>query len=187
MTPEQQSGSQDVRAFLRSLWRWKFLVLALLIVVPLASYALESRKAPLYSSSALVLPRTVTIDASLFPNPPATESILTIARLVKTRTIANAAGRRMRPPEPGSAIGGLIPAAPATDTGFLTLTATTPDPQRSADVANAFARAISSNRNALTTGQIDLAVASLRRQRAALPARDPQRSQLNEQIQKLRT
>ncbi len=187
MTSERQSASQDVHAFLASLWRWKFLVLALLVVVPAVSYALESRKDPLYTASALVQARAVTIDSTLFPNPPATESILTIARLVNTRTIASAAGRRLRPPEPGSAISGLISAAPDTDTGFLTLTATTPDPQRSADVANAFARAISSNRNSQTVGQISLALGSLRRQRAALPARDPQRAQLNEQIQKLQT
>ncbi|HUR85614.1 MAG TPA: hypothetical protein VMY78_09730 [Solirubrobacteraceae bacterium] len=187
MTPDHNE-SQDFRAYLRSLWRWKFLVLGLLLVVPAISYALESRKQPQYVSSALVQAKTVTIDASLFPTAPTgNESILTVGRLVQTRTIATAAGKLLRPQEPGGAISGLISVEPDTDTGFLTITARSPQPRRSADVANAFARAISANRTAQTVGQIDLAVAGLVRQRTNLARSDPQRRIVNEQIQKLRT
>lgn len=187
MTPEHNE-SQDFRAYVRSLWRWKFLVLGLLIVIPPVSYALEARKPLQYTSSALVQAKATTIDPTLFASPPsAPESILTVARLVQTRTIAAAAGKIMRPPEPGSAISGLVSVAPDTDTGFLTISATALQPQRAAEVANAFARAISSNRTAQTIGQIDLATAGLKRQRANLPASDPQRRVVNTQIQRLRT
>ncbi|HTN24547.1 MAG TPA: AAA family ATPase [Solirubrobacteraceae bacterium] len=187
MTPEH-TESQDFRAYARSVWRWKFLVLALLVVVPAASYALEARKARVYSASALVQARSVSIDPTLLGSAAtAPESILTVARLVQTRTIAAAAGRLMHPPEPGGAISGLISVAPDTDTGFLTISAIAPDPQRAADVANAFARAISSNRASQTIGQIDLALAGLKRQRVSLQVGDPQRKLLNDQIQRLRT
>ncbi len=187
MKPEHPE-SQDFRVYLRSLWRWKFLVLGFLLVVPAISYALEARQVRQYQSSALIQSKTVTIDASLFPSAPqGGDGVLTVARLVRTRTIANAAGRRLRPPEPGAAISGLIGVAADTDTGFLTITATSPDPQRASDVANAFANAISSNRTSQTIGQIDLAIRGLERQRAGFPSGDLQRRALNDQIQKLRT
>ena len=187
MTPEHNE-SQDFRAYLRSVWRWKFLLIGLLIVIPAVSYVLEARKPLRYSASALVQGKSTAIDPTLFASPPsAPESILTVARLVQTRTIATAAGKLMRPPEPGGAISGLISVAPDTDTGFLTISATAPTPQRAADVANAFARAISSNRTAQTIGQIDLATAGLKRRRATLPSVDPQRRVVNDQIQRLRT
>lgn len=187
MTPEHNE-SQDFRTYLRSVWRWKFLVLGFLLVVPGISYALESRKQPLYNASALVQAETVALDPTLFPaGATGTDSILTIARLVKTRTVARAAGSFMTPPEPGSAISGLVSVEPDTDTGFLTISATAPQPRRAADVANAFARAISANRTAQTIGKIDLATAGLKRQRAGLRAGDLQRRTLNEQIQRLRT
>jgi capsular exopolysaccharide synthesis family protein len=187
MTPEH-TESQDFRAYVRSVWRWKFLVLAFLVVIPAVSYALEARKARVYSASALVQARSVSIDPTLLGSAAsAPESILTVARLVQTRTIAAAAGRLMRPPEPGGAISGLIRVAPDTDTGFLTISATALDPQRAADVANAFARAISSNRVGQTVSQIDLATAGLKRQRATILRSDPQRRILNDQIQRLRT
>lgn len=187
MTPEH-TESQDFRGFLRTVWRWKLLVLAFVAVIPAASYALEVRKARVYSASALVQARSVSIDPTLLGSASsAPESILTVARLVQTRTIAAAAGRLMRPPEPGAAISGLISVAPDTDTGFLTISATAPDPRRAADVANAFARAISSNRVSQTISQIDLATAGLKRQRLNLLGSDPQRKILNDQIQRLRT
>lgn len=186
MTPENNE-SQDFRAYLRSLWRWKFLVLGFLLVVPAISYALEARKQPLYTSSALVQAEAVALDPSLFgTQPTGNQSILTIARLVQTRTISAAAGRLLQPPEPGSAISGLVQTVPDTDTDFLTISATAPTPQRAADVANAFARALSANRTAQSVAQIDLAVSGLKRQRSALSQSDPQRRIINEQVQKLR-
>jgi capsular exopolysaccharide synthesis family protein len=187
MKPEH-AESHDYRAYLRSVWRWKYLVLFLLVTIPAASYALEARKDRQYSASTLIQGRNVTIDQSLFPTQPSgADNVLTIARLIRTRTIADAAGRNMNPPEPGGAISGTISVATDTDTGFLTISAIAPDPQRAADIANAFAKAISANRTNLTIGQIDLAVNGLKRQRVGIPGSDPQRRILTEQIQKLRT
>ncbi len=187
MKPEH-SESQDFRVYLRSLWRWKFLVLGFLVVVPAISYAMEARQDRQYRSSALIQSQTVAVDASLFPTPPSgRDNVLTVARLVQTRTIADAAGRRLRPPEDGGAISGLIGVAADTDTGFITISATAPEPRRAADVANAFALAISSNRTSQTVGQIDLAISGLKRQRASLAVGDLQRRTINEQIQRLRT
>ena len=169
-------------------------VLGLLLVIPAISYAFEARKQPQYRSSALVRPQSVAIDPSLFPARPSGEDgILTVARLVQTRTIAGAAGRLLDPPAPGSAVSGMIDVEPDIQTLLLTISATSPDPRHAADVANAFARAISANRAAQQIGQIDSAIGGLKRQLAELPQSselatpDPQRNQLTDQIQKLRT
>ena len=183
----KDTESKDFRAYLRMVWRWKLLVLGLLIVVPAVSYALEARKQPLYESSTLVRAEAAAIDPSLFPSATSgSEDLFMVARLVQTRTIADAAGKLLSPPEPGSAISGLISVSPDIETGFLTISAAAPEPRRSADVATAVASAISANRTAQQIGQINAAINQLLRQRASTPPRDVQRSQLNAQIQKLR-
>jgi uncharacterized protein involved in exopolysaccharide biosynthesis len=58
MTP-QPAEQNDFRAYLRSIWRWKWLMLAFLIVIPAISYALEARKTKEYESSTLVRPGAV--------------------------------------------------------------------------------------------------------------------------------
>ena len=50
----------DFRAYLNALWRWKWLMLAFLVVIPTIAYVLESRKTAEYQSSALVRPETST-------------------------------------------------------------------------------------------------------------------------------
>lgn len=188
MTP-QQSQQQDARAFLRSLWRWKWLILALLIVVPAASYALEARKERKYRSAALIRVEAINVDASLFPQASVgSQSILSVARLVRTRTIAHAAGQLMRPPEPGVPLLGRIDVAPDTETGFLSINATDPNAPRAAAIANAFAVAISANRTATFVGQINFAIANVKRQLAGLSRRDVvNRNQLNGQLERLRS
>ena len=53
MTPES-TGQQDVRSFLRILWRWRLLLLAFLVLLPLGAYLLERGKPKIYQSSTLV-------------------------------------------------------------------------------------------------------------------------------------
>ncbi|HEX6391274.1 MAG TPA: hypothetical protein VFZ89_17560, partial [Solirubrobacteraceae bacterium] len=186
MTPRQQE-QQDLRAALRALWRWKFLVLALLIVVPGICYALEARKTEEYRSGALVQGQAAAIDPTLVPNASGTQNILTVARLVKTRTIARAAGEHMRPPQPGEPLLGRVNVTADVDTGFLTISGTDTDPRRAADIANAFALAISDNRNARTVGQINYAIGGVKRQLDSVSAKDvTTRAQLRTQLARLR-
>jgi len=187
MTPPHPE-QQDFRTFLRTLWRWKFLVLALLIVVPAISYLLEARKDRQYRSSTLVQVQAVSLDPSLFPQAPTgSQSILTVARLVQTSGIARAAGKLMDPPQPGGALLGKIDVSPDTDTGFLSIGATDTDPRRAAQIANAFSLAISSNRAASQISQINFAIGGAKRQLERLDRRDQAgRNQLRGQLERLR-
>jgi len=186
MTP-QPAEQNDFRAYVRALWRWKWLMLAFLIVVPTISYVLEARKTREYESSTLIRPQAVSIDLSQFGGQSlGPQNIEAVARLVKTTAVANAAAKNMKNPPPvSSSLLGSISATPDTDTGFLTLTARDTDPRRAADVANAFAKAIAGRQIDQLNAQIDTTIGQLQNQIQRLPKSDPGRGQLSTNLQRL--
>jgi capsular exopolysaccharide synthesis family protein len=187
MTP-QPAEQNDFRAYLRAVWRWKWLLVAFLVVVPLISYVLEARKERQYESSTLVQPRAVSIDLSQFGGQSVgPQNIDAVARLIQTTAVASAAAKEMKhPPASSGSLLGQINVTPDPQTGFLTITATDPDPSRAAEVANAFARAISGNQAAQANAQIDQLIARLQDQISKLPKGDVGRDQLSGQLQRLR-
>jgi capsular exopolysaccharide synthesis family protein len=190
MTPQPPEQS-DFRAYLHTLWRWKWLMLAFLIVAPVISYVLEARKTEEYQSSTLVRPQAVQIDLTAFGGQSISgdQNIQAIARLVKTTAVANAAAKFMtNPPSPSSSLLGHVSASADSDTGFLTITATDTDPKRAANIANAFANAISKNQVDQAKAQVDETIANLQRQIAGLPKSDSVgRQQLSSQLQRARS
>src|SRR4051794_10613152 len=107
MTP-QPAEQNDFRAYLRAIWRWKWLMLAFLVVVPLIAYVLEARKTQEYESSALVNPQAVQIDLTEFGGQQNSggQNILAIARLIKTTAVAAQAAKLM--PNPPANSGSLL-------------------------------------------------------------------------------
>jgi receptor protein-tyrosine kinase len=187
MTP-QPAEQNDFRAYIRALWRWKWLMLAFLVVIPTVSYVLEARKTKEYESSALVRPQAVAIDLSQFGGQSlGPQNIEAVARLIKTTAVANAAAKQMKnPPASSGSLLGQISATPDTDTGFLTLTARDPDARRAANIANAFAEAIAGRQIAQLNAQIDTTVGQLQEQIDRLPRGDAGREPLSQNIQRLR-
>jgi capsular exopolysaccharide synthesis family protein len=187
MTP-QPAEQNDFRAYVRALWRWKWLMLAFLIVIPAISYVLEARKTREYESGTLVRPQAVSVDLSQFGGQSlGVQNIDALARLIKTSAVANAAAKRMKDPPPVSgSLLGQISVSPDTDTGFLTITARDPNPQRAADVANAFGQAIVGNQADQANAQIDATIKRLEDQIGQLPKGDAGRDQLSQQLQRLR-
>jgi capsular exopolysaccharide synthesis family protein len=185
----QPAEQNDFRAYARALWRWKWLMLAFLVVVPLISYVLEARKTKEYSSSTLVRPQAVSVDLSQFGGQSlGPQNIDALARLIKTTAVAAAAAKHLpNPPANSASLIGEISVVADTDTGFLTITATDPDPRRAAQVANAFARGITSNQVDQANTQIDATINRLQGQLNKLRPADPTRVQLSQQLQQLRT
>src|ERR1700693_4241378 len=102
MTPES-TGQQDVRSFLRILWRWRLLLLAFLVVIPVAAYLLERGKPKIYQSSTLGA-LTGLVGGGNVPIVP--QSLLAVNRLSTTTPVARAAADRLHPPaDPGSLLG----------------------------------------------------------------------------------
>jgi capsular exopolysaccharide synthesis family protein len=187
MTP-QPAEQNDFRAYARALWRWKWLLLAFLTVIPVISYVLEARKTREYESSTLVRSQAVSVDLSQFGGQSlGPQNIDAVARLIKTTAVAHAAAKLMKePPAVSGSLLGELSVSPDTDTGFLTITARDPSPRRAADIANAFAKAISNNQVAQANAQIDETITRLQDQINGLPRGDPSRDQLSQQLQRLR-
>jgi capsular exopolysaccharide synthesis family protein len=185
----QPAEQNDFRAYARALWRWKWLMLAFLVVFPVISYVLEARKTELYSSSTLVRPQAVSVDLSQFGGQSlGPQNIDAIARLIKTTAVAAAAAKNMpNPPANSSSLLGEVSTQADTDTGFLTITATDPNPKRAADVANAFAKGIAGTQVDQANAQIDATRSRIESQLRKLSRSDPTRTQLSQQLQQLQT
>jgi capsular exopolysaccharide synthesis family protein len=188
MTP-QPAEQNDFRAYARALWRWKWLLLAFLIVFPVISYVLEARKTEEYQSSTLVRPSAVSVDLSQYGGTTiGGQNIDALARLVKTTAVAAAAAKQMKnPPVNSASLLGEVLADADTTTGFLTITATDPNPRRAANIANAFAQGLTSNQIDQATAQIDSMTSRFQSQLGKLKPSDPARLQLTQQLQQLRT
>jgi succinoglycan biosynthesis transport protein ExoP len=184
MTPEAGNPKQDLRTILKVFWRWKVLFLVLLVVPPVAAYLLVRGKPKTYQSSALV---ALTATPGVIGQAQASQqNIASVARLVTTTGVAQVAAKLMKPPADPGSIAGEVSASADTDTGFITISATDHDPRRAAEVANAFASALSTHQQNVALTNIDAQIKTLEGQLKALPKRDPTRTQLVQQLAQLR-
>ena len=169
------NGSRDdPRAYLKLLWRWRLLFVAFVVGVPLATYLYASQLTKVYESSVLLNENPLPVDTSLFTSSTAaapstssaTETLGGLARVIDTLTVARLAAPHLRPPpaDPASLLGS-ITATGDVATGFITVDAQAGDPQRAADIANAFGEAVVTLRTqqaiALLTGTINQVTSQL--------------------------
>src|ERR1700744_2172578 len=98
------SGQSDLRSYLRVLWRWKYLFVALLIAAPAVTWVLEHGKPKVYQASTLVGINSETVSGSVSGSGFSTNNIETIARLVTTTGVAPAAGAHMHPTTTGASL-----------------------------------------------------------------------------------
>lgn len=153
-------GQNDLRSYLRVLWRWKWLFVAFVVVCPLAAYLLERGKPNIYQSSALVGVNSETVNVTGLNNAGgfSTTNITAIAQLVRTTPVAEVAASLMHPRANPGQIASEISATGNPATNFLTITAQDQNPVRAADIANAFARAIGLNQQQQAVQQIKSAI-----------------------------
>jgi capsular exopolysaccharide synthesis family protein len=162
------TGEQDLRTYLRILWRWKFLFLAFVVLVPLAAFLIERRHAKVYQSSTLIEFQNVSTGSGTISIAPiASGNLDAISRLVTTTPVIDTAARLLGRP-PGS-IAGEVSASADPTTGFLTISATDRDPARAAAIANAFAAALANRQAAQARTEIRQQVRTLQRQLAVTP------------------
>src|SRR5437764_10568641 len=99
-----EANRADPRAYVRVMWRWKFLLLAFVILIPLGVYLFESSRPKVYQSSTLmaITGGQATSAAALFTQVvqqgPDTADLLADARLVNTSSMARQAGTYLHPP-----------------------------------------------------------------------------------------
>ena len=162
------TGRRDIRSYIRTIWRWKLLILVLVIGAPAVAYYIEQGKPKNYvastevaftgssSNSSVTLPTSNSVYSS--------GNIQEIAKLITTPVVANIAGQLMHPPVSGASILGGVSASADISTNFITITANSNSPTQAAAVANAFAKALNVNDNKVTQDSIQSAINSYKSQ-----------------------
>ena len=184
MTPQPERS--DPRAILRILWRWKLLFLAILVAAPVISYLVVRNKPKVYESSTLISVTSAQVSGGT-AGSIGVSNVVAIARLVNTSPVASVAAKLLNPPANPAVIAGEVAASGDVATGFITITAQAHKPAEAAAVANAFARALGTNRTNAAIAQLNTQIAALQRQLAAAPPGNAQvRQPLQQQIDQLR-
>ena len=184
------SELSDVRSYLKVLWRWKVLAVAILVVVPVAVFSYVSRQPKVFQSSVLMQVQQPAVDTSLFAEAPApqAQNLATAARLITTTAVARAAASVLRQsPATARSLLGDVTATADTDAGFITIAAQANTAQRAADVANAFAAAVVTTRRDQAVNRLNATVTRVSEQLDKLKRSDRDgRRQLSQQLQRLR-
>lgn len=181
----------DVRTYVTLLWRWRFLVLAILVVIPSGVYVYVSEQPKVYESTVLMQVQQLTVDTSLFsetPPPPQAQILASAARLITTTGVAEAAAKELGDsPAPPRKLLSSVTATADVDAGFITIAARAPTPTRAADVANAFAAAVVTTRREQAVERLNTTIRKVTGELATLRQSDLDgRRQLSQQLQRLR-
>ena len=179
----------DLHQWWRTVLRRKWLLLAIVVVLPTAVYIGSSQLPKTYQSKATINVQATAGASTIFSRSSVKSDIGEAETLIKTTVVGRRAARIMG--LPASAARGLLshvsvaPTNPSASTdNFLTITAQDSDPGTAAQIANAFAKAVSQTRTASAIAQINRTIATLKRQRASEPASSSEA--LNVQLQQLR-
>ena len=166
MSGPRQQG-RDFRYWVRQAWRRKWLLLAVVVLIPAATYLVTKRQDKVYQASTLlkVAPQDISVSDSLtFTSSGATET----ATIIETTGVARLAARELgEDPAAAGALLGKINAVvqgEGTEAGFLRVTAQDSDPKQAALVANAFAAAITQTRTSDALAKVDETISNLERQ-----------------------
>src|SRR4051812_12640956 len=168
------TGHTDLAGYLRALWRWKFLFLACVVAVVATAALLALRQPDTYRSTALVGVGQTTVNAAPLGagGSFSTTNVDAIAELITTTPVANIAAGLMHPPGDPAQVAGEVSAVADRTTNFIRISAEDRSAQRAAGIANAFAKAISTNRQKAAIDELDGAIAGVQAQLAGLGRND---------------
>jgi succinoglycan biosynthesis transport protein ExoP len=187
MNPEAPEAP-DLRDYLRLFWRRGWILLACVILIPVAAYEYTQRQTKVFQSSTVVQVQS-GVDTSLLNSPdfnPPQTNIDLVAAIVGTSAVADEAARQLGLPR--GSLRGTASAAADVDTGFLTITATGPTSKRAQEVATAFANALNATRKKEGLNRVNAAIQSVQQTLNSTPKTDAAtRAALLAQMQRLQT
>lgn len=183
MAPVDDEGP-DLRDLVRVLRRRGWILLVCAVVVPVAVYLYSLQLPEVYESQVLIQPQPAA-DAAVLTDLASSDdqSTSAVARFAETSSVAQAAARALD--EPLDSVS-LESASVDENTGFVTLTAQGDSPRQAAEVANAFAQALSTTRERRAETRIDETLTDLREQVEDTEGSD-RRRQLGDEITRLKT
>ena len=135
---DPQPESLDLRAYIRPIWRWKWVVIAMAILAAGATYALTSREAKVYQSSTQLYVTNANPAAALkglSNNLTTAAALQDMATLFTARAITVSVYDQLHLPF-GSA--GSVVVSPSQTSDFLTVTASSHSPLLAARLATAY-------------------------------------------------
>jgi tyrosine-protein kinase len=160
--PEPQQS--DPREFFWLLWRHKWVLIACLVLIPLATYLVSTRLPKTYEASTSLQLQAVGGGESLpgigdlSGGSSDTQTSDRVAALIETNGVADQAARVLH--EPIGSLRGSVHASADENTGFITITASAGTAKRAAKIANAFAEAVRVTRAKQGLQQVNDAIAS---------------------------
>jgi capsular exopolysaccharide synthesis family protein len=188
VTEPRQEGL-DIRQWGRLLWRRKWLLIAIVVVIPTLVYVATARLPKVYQSQATINVRATAAASTLFSNHISPKSDISEAQtLIKTTVVGRRAARILgkSPTEARSVLSSVtvVPTNPnESDGNFLTVIAKAPNPGEAARIANAVARALAQTRTSNAIRLINRQIATLTLQNESGESTG---ESLNQELQQLR-
>jgi tyrosine-protein kinase len=190
VTESRQEGL-DIRHWWGQVWRRKWLLLAIVILIPGAVYAASSLLPKVYQSKATINVRATAAASTLFSNHISPSSDIAEAETLTTTSVVGRRAARILKESPANArrVLGSVTVAPTNPLekggNFLTITAQASNPVVAARTANAVAKAVAQVRTAGAIRSINRAIATLNAQSASGSGEVSQEA-LNQELQQLR-
>jgi capsular exopolysaccharide synthesis family protein len=166
----------DLQPYLAALWRRRWLILLLVVLLPAVVYAVATRAPKQYDATAIV---QITVPQSEALDGVTVSQATGVAwRLIYTDIVKNTARRYMK-----TGTYAPIIVTPDLADGFLTLDATGPNALQDASTVDSYANAIVDVVRSQAAATLGTQLASLRAQLATIPLNDVvARQQLEQQI-----
>jgi receptor protein-tyrosine kinase/non-specific protein-tyrosine kinase len=167
---ESRQEGLDIRQWWGLIWRRKWLLLAIVILLPVGVYFVSSHLPKTYEAKATVKVQAAVTATSFLGGHANTKTEVAEAKtLIKTPVVGRRAARILgKPPFAAKGLLGHISVASAnpedSSSNFLAITATASDPNEAADIANAFAKALGQVRTAEAIKSINRTIRTLEAQ-----------------------
>jgi capsular exopolysaccharide synthesis family protein len=171
------------------MWRRKWLLFAIVIVIPTVVYVGTSHLPKVYQSQATINVRASAAASTLFSSHISPSSDIDEAQtLIKTTVVGRRAARLMgRSPTEARAILAHVTVRPTNPNesggNFLTITAQAPNPVEAARIANAVARALAQTRTSNAIRIVNRQIATLT---AQIEAGESTGESVEQEVQQLR-
>jgi polysaccharide biosynthesis transport protein len=195
-SPPQTDDSADLQHLLRPMWRRRWIIAVAVIVATVATFLYYASQPKEYTASASVYLRAQGLAASVFgagSTPGSDRNTTNQSRLIQSRVIIAGAAEQLGLPP--SEVAAAVTASPASGADFLTVSATSREPRRAAQMANRVTETYIEQRNRLQTAEVDEAIAATQAQLDRMPdrqlrasdPRDARRRTLEERLERLET
>jgi succinoglycan biosynthesis transport protein ExoP len=192
LTPPPAEHDLTIRDYLQPIWARRYLVLAVVIVVTVGTYAFDAGKPKRYAASTDIYLRsqssTDPLTGAALP-PTTARDLANEARLLRSLSVAQRVAKDIKYAGDPKGLLSAVSVLPSPDADFVTVTADASTAQSAADLANAFAKAFIDQRDSNERGSLASAVKAAQRQLGSVPSglrSSPAATELELRVRQLR-